>query len=78
MIYSTQEDIDGRTGARRFLVDEYHLHANAVDVIRLALLDKSAQYIYWMNDDKSAMTASYWADELWEIDKALRALGIED
>lgn len=77
MIFSAQEDIDSRTGERRYLIDEYHIHANAIDVIRLSLMDTTSEYILFMNDDNYP-SSDYWAEELWQIDKALRALGIED
>lgn len=55
------------------MIDSYDVHANAIDVIRLSLMDTIAHYVRYLNDD-----AAYWAVELWEIDKALRTLGIED
>lgn len=77
MIYSTAEDIDSRTGTRRYLVDEYHIHANAIDQIRISLRETIGKMIRYLNEGIEA-TRSYWSAELWEIDKTLRSLGIED
>lgn len=77
---STIEDIDSRTGERRLLVDDYRLHADHVDVIRLAFMDQIPRMIELVDhaDDLEKLGAEYWYDELWTIDRACRALGIED
>lgn len=76
---SHQGDIDGRSGERRKMIDSYDVHANAIDVIRLSLMDTIAHYVRYLNDNVDAnLMTDYWAVELWEIDKALRTLGIED
>lgn len=77
MIYSTQEDIDGRTGTRRYLVDDYKLHRDVIGQIRLSFIETIDKMIKYLNEG-AGITDYYWAGELWEIDKALRALGIED
>lgn len=78
-MFSNRYDIDGRTGKRRYQIDLYKVHAYAIDVIRLSLMDTIAHYVRYLNDDASAsLMTDYWAVELWEIDKALRTLGIED
>lgn len=73
---STPEDIDGRHGERRYIVDAYELHADSVDTIRLALMAQRDQFVWYL--EESDKTDGYWYDELWAIERACRALGIED
>lgn len=61
------------------MIDNYSVHADAIDVIRLSIMDTISHYVRYLNDDIDAkLMTDYWAVELWEIDKALRTLGIED
>lgn len=77
MIYSKEEDIDSRTCTRRYLVDNYELHRNAIEQIRLSLITTIDKMVGYLNEG-AGITEGYWTTELWEIDKALRSLGIED
>lgn len=77
-LLSTPEDVDSRTGERRLLENGYRLHADHVDTVRLALMARRDEFIPWMDEDFRKGAADYWAGELWAIERACRALGIED
>lgn len=74
---STEDDIDSRTDERRLLVDDYTLHADDIDVVRVALSQQLRQCTAYAGDGPS-VRAYYWIGEAWAIDRACRALGIED
>lgn len=70
---STPDDIDSRTGQTRLLEDDYRLHADHIETIRLGLLYERDKMIPFLG----GLNADYWYDELWAIERACRALGIE-
>lgn len=72
---STPEDVDSRTGERRLLKDDYRLHADHVDTVRLALRDQVITFTAHLQQEDR--TAPVWVDELWAIERACRALGID-
>jgi hypothetical protein len=74
---SVPDDIDSRTGERRYLVDTYELHADHLDQVRCAFGESIRTIIKYI-DEPGYSSQGYWVDELWMMDKTLRALGIED
>lgn len=73
---SHQDDMDGRYGERRKMIDSYKIHADEVDQIRLSLKATIRQMSVFL--DREDDIASYWYDELWVIEHTCRSLGIED
>lgn len=55
----------------------YALSSDSYDVILLALESLINRRIQVLND-RFHQEGSYWAKQLWIIDRALRELGIED
>lgn len=51
----------------------YLLSGATRDTIRLALHTQVDQYVRWLDDPTDG---DYWVDELWQIHRACRALGI--
>lgn len=70
---STHEDIDTRHDSRCLLIDTYELHADAIDTIRVALATSVREVCPWLDGKYGA----YWTGELWQIHRAMIALGIE-
>lgn len=73
---STADDVDSRTGSRRRLVDTYELHADHLDQVRCCFSESIRTIVGYLAD--GGKSNDYWVDELWMIDRTLRALGIED
>lgn len=73
---STADDVDSRTGSRRRLVDTYELHADHLDQVRCCFSESIRTMVGYLAD--GGKSDGYWVDELWTIDRTLRALGIED
>jgi hypothetical protein len=69
--------IDSKGVRRLNPYEQTALTPDVLDTIRLALMDKSEQVIGRLCRTEG-MQAAYWAGELWQIDRARRALAIED
>lgn len=76
--YSTPEDIDTRRGtSRRFLVDRYELHADHIEAIRCAFAESIGTMTRFIDAEPLTKSAAYWVSELWSLERACWALGIE-